>query len=104
MKVEELRGLAVEELQDKVTGLKKSLMELRFQSKTGKLETKNSIKSTRRDVARIMTIMNEQKRQPVEGVKKSAPVKKQKVIKAAPAEKTAAKKPAKKISAKTSKK
>ena len=99
MKVEELRGLAVEELNDKLTGLKKSLMELRFQSKTGKLETKNVIKATRRDVARIKTVINEQKRVSQSAVK-SAPVKKEKLVKVSAAKK----KPVKKLSAKASKK
>ena len=82
MKVAELRGLAIEELGEKLTGLKKIWMELRFQSKTGKLETKNSLKTTRRDVARIMTVINEQKKSPAAAVVKSVPVKKQKSVKA----------------------
>ena len=103
MKVDEFRALAVEELGEKLTGLKKNLMELRFQSKTGKLERKNSIKSTRRDVARIMTVINEQKRVPLETVA-SAPVKKQKPVKAPAEKKAAVKKVVKKLPVKTSKK
>jgi large subunit ribosomal protein L29 len=103
MKVDELKGLAIEELNEKLTGLKKNLMELRFQSKTGKLETKNTIKSTRRDVARIMTVINQQKRAPV-AVVKSAPVKKKKEVKAPAEKKVAVKKTVKKLPAKTSKK
>ena len=103
MKVEELRTLAIEELGEKLTGLKKNLMELRFQSKTGKLETKNSIKTTRRDVARIMTVINEQKRSLSASVK-SASVKKQKPVKAPVAKKAEVKKTAKKLPVKASKK
>ena len=103
MKVEELRSLAVEELGEKLTSLKKNLMELRFQAKTGKLETKNSIKATRRDVARIMTVINEQKAAPIATVK-SAPVKKLKPAKAPAVKKAEIKKPVKKLPAKTSKK
>ncbi len=103
MKVAELRNLAVEELGEKLSALKKDLMQLRFQSKTGKLETKNSIKSTRRDVARIMTVINEQKHEPLTVVK-PAPAKKQKTVKAPAAVKAVVKKPVKKLPAKASKK
>lgn len=61
LKVEELRGLAVEELQEKVMKLKHDLMNLRFQAKTGKLERKATLGETRRDIARILTIVNEKK-------------------------------------------
>lgn len=100
MKVDELRSLATEELGEKLTSFKKNLMELRFQSKTGKLETKNSIKSTRRDIARIMTIINEQKRAPLTVVK-SVSMKKQKPAKVPVATKAVVKKTVKKLPAKT---
>ena len=61
LKVEELRGLSEGELLEKAEALRKSLMQLRFQAKTGKLERQSAIKETRRDVARILTIMNEKK-------------------------------------------
>ena len=38
LKVAELKELSVEELEEKVNSLKKDLMQLRFQHKTGKLE------------------------------------------------------------------
>ena len=59
LKLEELRGLAVEELEEKVGKLKKELMQYRFQAKTGKLEQQNTIRDTRRDIARVLTVMNE---------------------------------------------
>ena len=61
LKVDELRNLSAEELQEKSEQLKKSLMQLRFQAKTGKLERQSTIKETRHDIARILTIMNEKK-------------------------------------------
>ena len=60
-KVEEFRNLSQEELLEKAEQFKKSLMQLRFQAKTGKLERQSSIKEMRRDVARILTIVNEKK-------------------------------------------
>ncbi|MBI3316838.1 MAG: 50S ribosomal protein L29 [Candidatus Omnitrophica bacterium] len=61
MKVSELRGLSVEELQEKVRNWKRDLMQLRFQAKTGKLERQSAIKELRRDVARALTLVGEKK-------------------------------------------
>lgn len=63
LKVEDLRSLAIEELQEKATHLKKDLMHFRFQAKTGKLERQSSMAEVRRDIARVLTIMNEKKRE-----------------------------------------
>jgi len=38
LKTSDLRNMSVEELEEKVTNLKKELMHFRFQLKTGKLE------------------------------------------------------------------
>ncbi len=61
LKPAELRNLSPEELQDKMNGLKKELLQFRFQAKTGKLERQNAIKEAKHDVARILTVMNEKK-------------------------------------------
>ena len=61
LKMEEIQGLAVDELKEKVTKLKRDLMQFRFQAKTGKLERQSTIKEVRRDIARLMTVMNEKK-------------------------------------------
>ena len=61
VKVEELRNLSEEELHEKADQLRKNLMQLRFQAKTGKLERQTAVKETRRDIARILTIINEKK-------------------------------------------
>ena len=61
LKVGELRNLSEEELVEKAEQLKKSLMHLRFQAKTGKLERQSSLQETRRDIARVLTIVNEKK-------------------------------------------
>ncbi len=59
----ELRALSAEELQDKANKLKHELMKHRFQAKTGKLERQSVIQETKRDVARILTVMNEKKKE-----------------------------------------
>ncbi len=86
MKPQEIRALSVEEIADKVGNLKKELMHFRFQAKTGKLEQQSVINRTRKDIARLKTIMIEMSK---EGVK-SVPVR------PAAAVKTSAKKEAKK--------
>ena len=63
LKVSELRNLSVEELQEKVTALKKDLMQFRFQAKTGKLERQSAFSEVKHDIARALTIMNELNRQ-----------------------------------------
>ncbi len=60
--VSELKNLSVDELKEKLTGLKKSLMQYRFQAKTGKLERQSAMREVRRDIARILTVINEQLR------------------------------------------
>ena len=59
MKIAEIQNLAVPELQEKVIELKKQLMQYRFQAKTGKLERQSAIREVRRDIARLLTVMNE---------------------------------------------
>ncbi len=63
LKTEELRGLAVEELEEKANKLKKDLMNFRFQAKTGKLERQATLSETKKDIARILTIVSEKKKE-----------------------------------------
>ena len=62
LKTSELRELSAEELREKATNLKRDLMQLRFQKKTGKLERQSALKEAKRDIARILTVVNETKR------------------------------------------
>ena len=48
------------ELENKVGELKAELFNLRFQLATGKLQNTTVIASTKRDIARCMTILREQ--------------------------------------------
>ncbi len=70
LKVSEMRGLAKDELLEKLAQLKKNLMQYRFQAKTGKLEAQSVLRVTRRDIARIMTVINEGESQ--RGAKKTS--------------------------------
>ena len=60
MKANELRAMNKTELENKVGELKAELFNLRFQLATGQLQNTTVIASTKRDIARCMTILREQ--------------------------------------------
>lgn len=59
MKATEIRDLNAEEIQQKVADLKEALFNLRFQHEIGQLENPKKILETKRDVARLKTILND---------------------------------------------
>ena len=59
MKSKELRELSVQELMDKETELARGLFNLRFQMATGQLNTHTSIRKTKKDIARVKTVIKE---------------------------------------------
>ena len=60
MKAKELQAMNRAELENKVGELKAELFNLRFQLATGQLQNTTVIASTKRDIARCMTILREQ--------------------------------------------
>jgi large subunit ribosomal protein L29 len=60
MKVSEVRDLTVEELRLKYEETSKELFNLRVQQATGQLEKPSRLRSLRRDIARMRTVMTEQ--------------------------------------------
>jgi len=60
--VKNLRGLTTVELEEKRKNLKKELFNLRFQFVAGRVENPAKIKQTRREIARVMTILREKLR------------------------------------------
>ena len=64
MKTDELKGLSKEELKDKLDDLNKQLMELQFKRRSN-VEKPHLFKKIKKDIARILTVINEKK-----GVKK----------------------------------
>jgi large subunit ribosomal protein L29 len=58
-KPEELRDMADEELDTKLAEAKEELFNLRFQLVTGQLDNPMAIKSVRKEVARILTVIRE---------------------------------------------
>ena len=61
-KAEDFRAKSSDELNTQLTGLKKEQFNLRFQRANGQAENTGRIRVLRRDIARIQTIMNEQRR------------------------------------------
>jgi large subunit ribosomal protein L29 len=61
LNVADLRSLSRQELEDKIETLKKSLFEMISQKETGRIEKPSGIKTARRDIARIMTVLSEMK-------------------------------------------
>jgi large subunit ribosomal protein L29 len=59
MKAEEIRALSSEEMQRKLTELKHELFNLRFQHEVGQLENPIKMKQSKKDIARIKTVLNE---------------------------------------------
>ena len=59
MKAGEIRDLNLEEMHQKVSDLKAELFNLRFQHEIGQLENPQKMKQTKRDIARLKTIMRE---------------------------------------------
>ncbi|GAA1915520.1 50S ribosomal protein L29 [Streptomyces sodiiphilus] len=58
-KANELRELNNEELVVKLREAKEELFRLRFQGATGQLENNSRLKTVRKDIARIYTLMRE---------------------------------------------
>lgn len=57
MKTSEIRDLSLEEMRRKVSELKEELFNLRFQHEIGQLENPQRMKQTKRDIARLKTII-----------------------------------------------
>jgi large subunit ribosomal protein L29 len=59
MKANELREIAIEELKEKESSLGQEIFNLRFQKATGQLGNTAMIKKTKKDLARVKTIISE---------------------------------------------
>jgi len=59
MRVTELRELTVDELVQRESELKRKLFNLRFQRASGELDNTAELAKTRRDIARVMTVIRE---------------------------------------------
>jgi len=59
MKASELRELSLEELEHKLEDLTQELFNLRFQHVTDQLENPMRLRQTKKDVARVKTVLRE---------------------------------------------
>lgn len=59
MNAQELRDKTPDQLREELVNLKKESFNLRFQQATGQMEGTARMKTVRRDVARVKTILNE---------------------------------------------
>jgi large subunit ribosomal protein L29 len=59
MQIGEIRELADEQILDEIEDLKESLFKLRLQQASGQLENTNTLRYTRRDIARCQTVLRE---------------------------------------------
>ena len=59
MKANEIRNMSVEELDKKLTELKKDLFMLRMQHATNHLDNPIKISNVRRDIARVKTVLRQ---------------------------------------------
>ncbi|MBW1743131.1 MAG: 50S ribosomal protein L29 [Deltaproteobacteria bacterium] len=61
MKASEFRELSFEELEHRLTDMTQELFNLRFQHATDQLENPMKLGQTKRDIARVQTILRERK-------------------------------------------
>jgi large subunit ribosomal protein L29 len=61
MKVKELKAMDASKRETELEGLLREQFNLRMQNSTGQLGNNSQLKKVRRDIARIKTVMNEQK-------------------------------------------
>lgn len=61
-KVKDLRAMSIDELEKKLLELKKEQLNLRIQHSTGQLSNTAVIRSVRRDIAKINTLITERKK------------------------------------------
>ncbi|MEQ8897144.1 MAG: 50S ribosomal protein L29 [Roseovarius sp.] len=59
MNATELRDKTPDQLREELVNLKKEQFNLRFQAATGQIENPARMKTVRRDVARVLTVLNE---------------------------------------------
>lgn len=56
MKIEDIRAMSPDQMDEAVLNLKKERFNLRFQRATGQLENTSRLREARRDIARVKTV------------------------------------------------
>lgn len=73
MKAVELRQLSIEELKKRLADERESLANLRFQLATSQLESPIQVRTTRRDIAKLETVIREKEREAAREAASAAP-------------------------------
>jgi large subunit ribosomal protein L29 len=60
--IEDIRASTGDQLGDQLSKLKKEQFNLRFQRANGQLEKTSRVRVVRKQIARVMTVMNEKRR------------------------------------------
>lgn len=68
---DEIRALSVDELKRRAAELRESLFNLKVKHRTGQLDSSAEIGKSRKDLARVLTMLSEKERQVAKGA--SAP-------------------------------
>lgn len=63
MKAAEIKDLEVEELERRVAETRRELFNLRFQHATGQLENTGQLKEVRKNIARLLTVLNQKQQE-----------------------------------------
>ncbi len=64
MKIHEVRALSTEAIEAQLNDTKEELMKLRFQLSSGELTDFTRLRQTRQSIARLMSVLNERRRNP----------------------------------------
>jgi large subunit ribosomal protein L29 len=67
MKAADIRVKTNDELMEQLTNLKKEALNLRFQKASGQLEATARVREVRRDIARVLSVLNEKQRTASQG-------------------------------------
>ena len=67
MELKKIREMSETELQTELVRMKKDLFNLRFQHVTGQLENPIKMRDTKKDIARVKTIIREKELSKVQG-------------------------------------
>ena len=61
MKAADIRAMTIDQIDDEVLKLKKEQFNLRFQRANGQLENTGRVRSVRKEIARLETVMTEKR-------------------------------------------
>ena len=64
MKTEEIRKLTIDKIEEEIEDAREKLMRMRFQIATGELKDQNLPRTTRREIARLLTVLRAKRAEP----------------------------------------